>query len=105
MTLTEIEEQIKNGELKLNKAEYGTFSRLISVRSKERGEYYDVGHFSSDGNWKGRQMWHGEFIRYERKTYPKVIYLAQDKDGGTYKISKKLYTKYFIHTPLTQETD
>lgn len=94
MFLKEIYSEIEAGKLRVEAHPNGTRSRLIRVCSKTKGEWYMHGWQGKDGEWHEKKRWEGEFIKYERKTYPKIDYLACDNKQMCYRISKKIYDKY-----------
>lgn len=92
--LIEIEQQIKDGLLTVSKSIAGTKTRFYAVRSKTEGETYTRCWTGKDGQWHEKETWCGKLLSYEKRTYEKYSYLALDKDGRGYRISKKLYERY-----------
>lgn len=95
MYLKEIIAEIEAGNMKVESVERGTRTRHLAVRSKDKGDWYTRGWQGKDGQWHEKEVFEGEILRYEKKTYPKYLYLAVvNADGSTYRINKTIYQKY-----------
>jgi hypothetical protein len=96
MKLLEIIEAIKSGDLVLEKHECGKKVIYRRVLSKTKGDFVSCCRKSrKTGLDESYDRWIGEFVKMERKEYPKVMYMANEKGTNRgYRISKKVYDTY-----------